>query len=259
MRQRRAYKSSATSPRDVASSRTRDVGFLGRLLGREPAPKVERTRSLCAVHAGSLLGIVGESYRQEALREVARGTTDASAFLSDLCDYALDVAEAEPDRRWFRAVLVPEPENPKDSNAIAVYAEGGGHVGYLKREDAIGYREVFASLKKRGYEGAVCPAMLTGGWPGKSHGVVLALSSPGHVMGDLHAEERAADRAARARARDARGRAVYEAAVSGARWDEIAAAHGYSTPGGADAAARAYAEHHGLELPPRKRGRRPQH
>jgi hypothetical protein len=48
---------------------------------------------------------------------------------------------------------------------------------------------VFESLAKRGYDGAACPAMLTGGGR-KSYGVVLALSSPRHVMGDLHDAER---------------------------------------------------------------------
>jgi hypothetical protein len=84
---------------------------------------------------------------------------------------------------------------------------------------------------------------------------VLALSSPGHVMGDLHAEERAADRADRARAKEERGKAIYEAAVDGESWEAIAAAHGYSTASGAYSAARTYAECHGLELPRRSRGR----
>jgi hypothetical protein len=212
---------------------------------------------VCAVHAGSLVATVGEGYRQEALREVARLVTDARPFLDDLCDYALEIAQTEPERRWFRAILVPEPENEQDPNAIAIYAEGGRHVAYLSRENARAYRQVFASLAKRGYSGAACPAMLTGGGGGKSYGVVLALSSPGHVMGDLHAEEHAAERAERARAKDERGQAIYETALGGEPWEAIAAAHGYETASGAYAAARAYAKLHGLELPRRARGRRP--
>ncbi len=116
---------------------------------------------------------------------MANVTTDSTPYLEDLCDYALEVAQDEPERRWFRAVLVPEPDNLYDANAVAVYAEGGEQVGYLSREDAIEYHAVFESVVKRGFSGGACPAMLTGGGD-KYYGVVLALSSPGHVMGDLH-------------------------------------------------------------------------
>jgi hypothetical protein len=209
---------------------------------------------VCAMHDGSLVAVVGEGPRQEALRAIADTATDATPFLGDLRDYALEVAQEEPERRWFRAVLAREPDNPHDSNAIAVYAEGGQQVGYLSREHASTYRQVFESVAKRGYEGATCPAMLAGGGD-KHYGVVLALSSPGHVMGYLHAEEHTAKRAERTSAKEERGQAIFEAALRGEPWDAIAATHGYSTPGGAYAAARTYAERHGLELPRRSRGR----
>jgi hypothetical protein len=232
------------------------LGFLDRLFGRGGRVTVasESSRRLCTVHAGGLLGIVGESHRQEALRTVAKRTSDASPFLGDLCDYALEIAESEPERRWFRATLSREPENVHDANAIAVY--GDEHLlGYLSREDAARYTRAFESLAKRGFDGATCPAMLTGGEGGKAYGVVLAISGPGHVQGDIHAEERAAQGVVRARAKDARGASMYQAAVAGESWDKIAAAHGYSTPGGAYSAVRVYAAEHNLELPQRRRGR----
>ena len=114
-------------------------------------------------YAGGLLGIVGESYRQDELRALSRRTTDASRFRADLVAYAADVADEEPDRRWFLAVLVREPDNPKDPEAVAVHAESGGKLGYLKREDARRYAQVFRSLEKRGYDAAACPALLNGG------------------------------------------------------------------------------------------------
>ncbi len=168
------------------------MGFLNRLLGRESRAKGPQVRSLsvCTLHAGGLVAVVGEGPRQEALRAVAHFATDATPYLEDLCDFALDVAKQEPERRWFRAVLVREPDNPYDPNAVAVYAEGGQQVGYLSREHASDYHGVFESVAKRGFTGGACPAMLTGGGS-KYYGVVLALSSPGHVMGDLHADERA--------------------------------------------------------------------
>jgi HIRAN domain len=184
---------------------------------------------------------------------LSRRTTDPSAFRDDLVDYAAEVADSEPDRRWFLAVLVREPDNPKDRNAIAVHAQGGGKLGYLKREDARRYGQVFESLEKRGYEAAACPAMLTGG-DGESYGVVLAISAPGFVLRDLTADERDAVRESNARQKDARARAIYEEALAGDRWEVIAERHAYTTASGARAAAQRYAERHGLEMPARKRG-----
>jgi hypothetical protein len=98
---------------------------------------------------------------------------------------------------------------------------------------------VFESLEKRGYGAAACPAMLMGGSGGESYGVVLAISAPGYVLGDLTAEEREAARESRAREKDARGRAIYDAAVAGETWEAIADAHGYKSVSGARAAATA--------------------
>ena len=48
------------------------MGFLDRLLSRTPNPDEGPLRKLnaCVVHAGGLLGIVGESYRQDELRKL---------------------------------------------------------------------------------------------------------------------------------------------------------------------------------------------
>lgn len=66
----------------------------------------------------------------------------------------------------------------------AVHAEEGRKLGYLNREDARRYAQVFRSLEKRGYDAAACPAMLNGGGA-KAFGVVLAISAPGPVLNDL--------------------------------------------------------------------------
>jgi hypothetical protein len=162
------------------------VGLLDRVLGRTPAPGNTRKLDAAIVHAGGLLAVVGESHRQDALRTLSMGTTDATPYRDELVDFAAKVAEEEPDRRWFRAVLVREPDNPHDPQAIAVHAQHGGLLGYLSREDAERYAQVFKSLEKRGFEAAACPAMLMGGGA-KSYGVVLAISSPGYVLNDLTA------------------------------------------------------------------------
>jgi hypothetical protein len=162
------------------------VGFLNGAFGGTPKPDGSRKLNACVVHAGGLLGIVGESYRQDELRALSGWTTDASPFRQDLVDYAAEVADSEPGR-WFMAVLLREPDNPKDPDAIAVHAHGGGKLGYLKREDAQRYGRVFQSLEKRGYDAAACPAMLNGGGA-DSYGVVLAISAPGYVLRDLTAD-----------------------------------------------------------------------
>lgn len=164
------------------------VGFLDRILGRTPAPGSARKLDAAIVHAGGPLSVVGESHRQDALRALSRQVTDATPYRDELVDFAAEVAEDEPERRWFRAVLVREPDNPHDPEAIAVHAQGGGLLGYLKREDARRYARVFESLEKRGFEAAACPAMLMGGGA-KSYGVVLAISAPGYVLNHLTAGE----------------------------------------------------------------------
>jgi hypothetical protein len=165
------------------------VGFLDRLLGRQSADAPALNVNACLIHAGGLLAIVGESHYQDELRALSRRTSNAAPYRSDLAAYAADVADEEPDRRWFMAVLVREPENPYDSEAVAVHAKGGGKVGYLSRNDARRYGQVFKSLEKRGFDAAACPAMLNGGGA-KSFGVVLAISAPGPVLNDLTADGR---------------------------------------------------------------------
>jgi hypothetical protein len=80
-----------------------------------------------------------------------------------------------------------EPVNPWDGNAIAVHAADVGLVGYLDREAALDYASVFDELERLGCSVGACPATLVGGSEGKSWGVVLCLSSPEAVIGDLRA------------------------------------------------------------------------
>ena len=105
--------------------------------------------------------IVGESNYQPMLRRIAK------------------------QGRNFRALLIPEPHNAYDPNAIAVWAEGGGPIGYLSRENALEYREVFAFLTERQHVG-VCRAKLIGGTPGKrTYGVLIDLRETESLLTDL--------------------------------------------------------------------------
>ncbi len=102
--------------------------------------------ALFVLPAGALLGIAGESHYTSAIRKLGRTGEQSARALTVVSELAEDVAGREPDRklRWFEAQLVPMPDNPYDANAVAVVSPHG-QVGYLPRDDAAQYEEVFAS------------------------------------------------------------------------------------------------------------------
>lgn len=59
-----------------------------------------------------------------------------------------------------RARLVPEPENPYDANAVAVYVNGA-RVAHLARAEAARWQPILLPLAERG-EVATCEAMIAG-------------------------------------------------------------------------------------------------
>lgn len=117
--------------------------------------------------------VVGESHYQGTLERIAGGRTiDGPRY---------------PDHQ---AVLMPEPSNPYDRNAVRVYL-GPPHalVGYLTREDAVRYRPVIDRLAATGRLVA-CLASLKGGWDRGPKdrvmfGVTLYLDIPTNLMIDL--------------------------------------------------------------------------
>ncbi len=115
----------------------------------------------CGDHGDCGFAIVGESNYQPALRRIAKRS------------------------RFFRAVLIPETSNPYDPNAIRVFAQDGGTIGYLSRDNALEYREVFALLSRYGHVGA-CRAKLIGGMPGKpTLGVLIDLKDTEQLLTDI--------------------------------------------------------------------------
>jgi hypothetical protein len=126
--------------------------------------------SLIELSREGYCAVVGESHYQDALR----ATRKACAIGSD-------------GRPTFTAVLVPERNNPYDSNAVGIHSPVG-KLGYLSRENAAEYREVFDEVIRLGYDGGACDAHLTGGEPGKpSFGVVLLLAAPSTCFAELRA------------------------------------------------------------------------
>ena len=116
--------------------------------------------------AGSLGGpghfavdVVGESYYQDNIEAICGPRTETG------------------ERRTVTAILVPEPDNPKDPHAIRVDVDGR-QVGYLSRDNAQRYR---AELRRQGITPVAlsCAAQIRGGWQRGNrrghYGVVLDL------------------------------------------------------------------------------------
>ena len=120
--------------------------------------------------------VVGESYRQPGIEQVAGGRTRDGAKVAD-----------------HTALLLPEPTNPDDPNAVRVFvipSQGGTAMlaGYLtKGTDSIDYRPVIDRLAAMGRL-TMCHASLQGGWDRHiSFGVVLWIESPWRLMADIDA------------------------------------------------------------------------
>jgi len=148
------------------------VGFLSRLTS---AFRSEGSFTVSAepLAAGSLRSVVGESFYKPALERTAAMAVNAPPL--PVAASVAEIAEREPDLPWFRAVLMREPDNPYDSNAIAVYSPAG-KIGHLSRGDAERYQKVLIAVERGGAHGGTCSAFMrradNGNW-----GVVLALSS----------------------------------------------------------------------------------
>ncbi len=89
--------------------------------------------------------IVGEASYQDELRRIAGGRTERG------------------ERVEFRVVLVPEPNNKYDRNAVAVYADSGGVIGYLSREDAEEYQPTIVAFIRGRNGHPSCRAVMAGG------------------------------------------------------------------------------------------------
>lgn len=150
------------------------MGFLSRKKGIKVDAEV--------LASGSLLSIVGESFYKPALASTAKLAVPGKPP-TPVTGRALGVAKKEPDLPWFQAVLVREPENEYDADAIAVYSPAG-KIGHLSRDDAARYQPVLTLLESRGTRAGACPAFIREGSDG-IRGVVLALSSPEMCLDEL--------------------------------------------------------------------------
>ena len=87
------------------------------------------------------MNVAGESHYQDALRKMIGPTKG---------DVAVDT----------EALLIPEPSNPHDPNAVMVQIDGQ-LVGYLPRDEAVAYGPTLKQLGERGRTG-LCEARIAG-------------------------------------------------------------------------------------------------
>lgn len=111
-----------------------------RRVGQGPAPAVRQMEG----DGDFETDVVGESHYQDALAEIAGPKTEAGVDLE------------------VKAQLVPEPDNPTDPQAVAVYIQGR-KVGHLARDLAAQW---VAIQGRRGETGQIVEvdANITGGW-----------------------------------------------------------------------------------------------
>jgi hypothetical protein len=116
---------------------------------------------------GYPVAIVGESYRQTALRALSAGR------------------RIRGEEVRFVATVTPEPTNTHDPRAVRVDILNGAHIGYLSKEDAVAYELALKAVGSTGKHG-VCRARLVGGSADKpSIGVLLDLLDPDVLIAKL--------------------------------------------------------------------------
>lgn len=120
---------------------------------------------------GRYLDVVGESRCQSVLEVAAEGRSVDGA--------------RQPDHI---GVLLPEPTNVYDANAVRVFLPAG-RVGYLSRDDAVRYRATIDELAARG-QVLAARASITGGWDRGdgdrgSFGVVLYMNDPDSLLREI--------------------------------------------------------------------------
>lgn len=111
--------------------------------------------------------VAGEYYRQDNVSRLFKGIRISGP----------DGAELE-----LPATLVPDPSNPFDRNAVAVYVNDL-HVGYMERGDAATYHRPVADMASRGLAATVRSRQWARGRGGDVHArVTLSLPEPDGFM-----------------------------------------------------------------------------
>lgn len=127
------------------------MGFMRRRGAKEPSSgswqdqnRGAQTISVMVFDGDDDLAVVGESYYQEDLWRVVGGRT------------------WEPVRHQIVAVLVPEPQNAVDPNAVSVWVDAA-KVGYLSRADASRLVTGLRAMMEREGMPVAIPGVIVGG------------------------------------------------------------------------------------------------
>lgn len=159
------------------------MSFLQRLFGGEQTVQVQFNVSYFRrIRDEATLDVVGEAYRQEGVLAARPPSQDD-----------LPPGLPAPPPGYYKAMLMPEPTNQYDRNAIRVALWAGGNwsmAGYLSRFDAVRYRPLFAHLSNPGTESPpaiACDGALTSERGGT--GVVLHLGTPGECACELATDD----------------------------------------------------------------------
>ena len=160
-----------TRPRRPRSRRRADVEAAATA---EPAPQPSDEVYDVLAPGGDIVELVGTAPYQEALQAIAGDTPESAPELE----------------KW--AHLIPEPDNPWDRNAVAIYIDAR-KIGYLPRESSAAYAALLTQLWAGSRARAVCRAVVTGGSykvttqagsvaevDEEQFGVKLALAAPQH-------------------------------------------------------------------------------
>jgi hypothetical protein len=118
-------------------------------------------RPLCISTGGDFgLAVVGESHYQMTLRRLAGNRRERQQEVI------------------FRAWLLPDPQNPYDTNAVVVALDDGQRVGHLDRKYAVEFQPELRQLDAEGYV-CYCRAKLIGGYGDRRFlGVLLDVRDP---------------------------------------------------------------------------------
>ena len=143
------------------------MGWLSRLVGLEEPQKRMEVDAI-VLEGDELVAAVGESNYQHTLRSAC-----GSVRWEDVAYDCL-------------AVLVPQPSNRHDPNAVMVQVDGQ-LVGYLSRGDAADYGPAFQTAAAMG-KVIACEARIAGRGPGSDTdnlGIFLHLPGPDEALLDV--------------------------------------------------------------------------
>lgn len=158
------------------------MSFLRRLLGGKETELNLTATFFTRIRDNATVEVVGEAYRQNQVREARPpSATDLPPGLP------------APPAGHYKAMLIPEPSNKYDKDAIKVLLWAGGAwttTGYLSRLDAGRYKPLFRHLAVRadgGSPAVACDAALVSERGGA--GVVLHLGTPAECAVELATED----------------------------------------------------------------------